>query len=933
MLTLFYCIRDQHDWRLLALALVLCSATCWATITLVRSAQRARNRNRLRWTALAATATGVGVWATHFIAMLGYDPGVAAGYEVLLTAISLAIVTAAAGLAFWLALRLGGWRGAVAGGIVLGCGISAMHYAGMAAVTFPGRFLFDRAGVTASVLLAIAPLIPALLLALDWRGARSALGAAMLVALAILLLHFTGMASITVVPDAARDLAGSSTVLSPMNLGTLIGVVASGLLALLGMASLFASRARFTIASREREFALLVQSVQGLAIYMLAPDGTVCSWNRGARSLKGYTEDEAIGLPLAAFYPPEDSPDAIAATLAAAAENGTFKTEGWRCRKDGSRFWAHVVVMAMRDDAGMLTGYAKVTRDMTQYRVSQERMAVLTANLDTALTNMHQGLCLFDAEERLLLANTQAATLSGFAAEEMQPGMTLADVIRLHAERRDGVAVTAETIEMALHRHRQCYRDPDGGMLVFNSPDDRTLCMRHRPLPAGGFVTTLEDITESRRAAARIEHMALHDALTGLPNRPGFAQSLDDALARSGVQGGQLAVIGIDLDRFKEINDHHGHAAGDLVLRQLGQAFRGLLQDGETIGRIGGDEFSACKPFTETDDLAEFVRRLEQALETPIILGEQRIIPGGSIGVAVYPADGTSREELVNNADLAMYRAKGTLGQTTCFYQTGMDQSARARRFMASELREAAEREELRLVYQVQRSLTDHTITGYEALLRWHHPVLGWVSPADFIPVAEECGAILPIGEWVLRTACRQAAEWPRPWRVAINLSPVQLMHVDLPALVAQALLESGLAAHRLELEVTESAVIGDKLRALHVLRGIKALGVTIAIDDFGTSYSSLDTLNSFPFDKIKIDRSFLMDSSGSERARAIIRAVLALGRSLDVPVLAEGLESADQLILLRAEGCDQAQGYFFGRPVPLDHAEITRQEGLSVVH
>jgi diguanylate cyclase (GGDEF)-like protein/PAS domain S-box-containing protein len=930
MSALFYCIRDQHDWRLLALALILCSATCWATIALLRSAQRARNRNRRRWTALAALAAGTGVWATHFIAMLGYEPGAATGYDILPTAGSLAIVTLAAGFAFWLALRLGGWRGPITGGIVLGCGIAAMHYAGMSAVRFAGWFLFDPAGVATSILLAILPLAPALRLTLERRGSVSGMGAALLVAGAILLLHFTGMAAITVLPDAGRDLGGDAMLLSAINLGTLIGVVASGLLAVLGMAAWFASRNRLALASREREFALLVQSVQGLAIYMLAPDGTICSWNRGARSLKGYTEDEAIGLPLAAFYPPENSSDAIADTLAAAAKHGTYKTEGWRCRKDGSRFWAHVVVMAMRDETGTLTGYAKVTRDMTQYRQNEERMAVLTANLDTALTNMHQGLCLFDADERLLLSNAQAATLSGFAAEEMQPGMTLADVIRLHAERRDGGPVAEEAIGQALQRHRQCYHDPAGGMLVFHSPDDRTLCMRHRPLPGGGFVTTLEDVTESRRAAARIEHMALHDALTGLPNRAGFAQSLDDALARAGTIGGQLAVIGIDLDRFKEINDNHGHAAGDLVLRQLGYAFGGLLHDGETIGRIGGDEFSACKPFTDPDDLAEFVRRLEQALETPITLGEQRILPGGSIGVAVYPADGTSREDLVNNADLAMYRAKGTLGQTTCFYQPGMDQTARARRFMASELREAAGRDELRLVYQVQRSLADHTITGYEALLRWHHPVLGWVSPADFIPVAEECGAILPVGDWVLRTACRQAAEWPQPWRVAINLSPVQLMHVDLPALVAQALLESGLAAHRLELEVTESAVIGDKLRALHVLRRIKALGVTIAIDDFGTGYSSLDTLNSFPFDKIKIDRSFLMDSSASDRARAIIRAVLALGRSLDVPVLAEGLESAEQLSLLRAEGCDQAQGYFFGRPVPLDHAEITRQEAMT---
>ncbi|WP_347304288.1 EAL domain-containing protein [Croceibacterium sp. TMG7-5b_MA50] len=930
MFTVLYCIRDQHDWRLLALALLLCGATCWATIMLLRTAQRSRNRARRRWTGLSAIAAGVGVWATHFIAMLGYDPGVVQGYGFLLTAGSLVIVVAAAMVAFWLALRLDGWSGTLSGGTVLGGGISAMHYTGMMALQLPGHLVFAPGYVAASVLLSIAPLLPALQLALARRSVSSGVNAALLMALAILLLHFTGMASLSIRPDAGLMIQ-HPMVLSAMNLGALICVVASGLLALLGMASLFASRARITIATREHEFALLVQSVPGLAIYMVAPDGRICSWNRGARSLKGYTEDEAIGLPLSAFYPPEVPAGAITETLAAATEQGTYRTEGWRCRKDGSRFWAHIVVMAMRDDEGRLTGYAKVTRDMTQYQENQERLKTLTANLDTALTHMHQGLCLFDERERLLLVNAQACTISGFEPGEMTVGMTLADIMRLHARRRDGVEPTPEMIERTLKRHRQTYADPDGGTMVFQTSLGRTLCMTHRPLPAGGFVTTLDDITESRRAAERIEHMALHDALTGLPNRTGFAQGLEEALANAADNGGQLAVIGIDLDRFKEINDNHGHAAGDLVLRDLGHAFRTMLHEGELIGRIGGDEFAAAKPFADSHDLAEFLHRVEQALETPVMAGEQRILPGGSIGIAVYPGDGATREELVNNADLAMYRAKGSPTQTTCFYQQGMDQSARARRFMAAELKEAAERDELRLVYQVQRSLTDQSITGYEALLRWQHPMLGWVSPADFIPVAEESGSIVAIGEWVLRTACRQAAAWPRPWRVAINLSPLQLMHVDLPALVAEVLLETGLAAHRLELEVTESAVISDKLRALHVLRQIKALGATIAIDDFGTGYSSLDTLNSFPFDKIKIDRSFLIESSGSDRARAIIRAVLALGRSLDVPVLAEGLESTDQLALLQAEGCDQAQGYLFGRPVPLDHAEITRLE--AVVH
>lgn len=434
-----------------------------------------------------------------------------------------------------------------------------------------------------------------------------------------------------------------------------------------------------------------------------------------------------------------------------------------------------------------------------------------------------------------------------------------------------------------------------------------------------GFAKVTQDITERRRDEERIAHMARHDGLTGLPNRAHFNQHLARELEWATRNGYHIAALAIDLNHFKEINDTQGHSAGDQVLKAV--ASRLLMTCGETefVARLGGDEFACVKRFSETRELSDFVSRVHAALYDRIDLSGYEVATGGAIGVAVYPEDADRGELLMNNADLAMYRAKsmtpGANAQTVCYYEAKMDEVARDRRAIAQDLWQAIARKELHVYYQVQKSVISQAITGYEALLRWQHPERGFVSPVDFIPVAEECGAILSIGEWVLRTACIEAAGWDNEARIAVNLSPVQLSHPDLPGLVRTVLFESGLSPRRLELEITESTIISDKARALHILRQIKAMGVTIAIDDFGTGYSSLDTLNAFPFDKIKIDRSFLLEAGQSPQARAIIRAILALGKSLDVPVLAEGVETLAQLELLQSEGCDEAQGYLFGRP------------------
>ncbi|MHB2264031.1 putative bifunctional diguanylate cyclase/phosphodiesterase [Aliihoeflea sp. PC F10.4] len=434
-----------------------------------------------------------------------------------------------------------------------------------------------------------------------------------------------------------------------------------------------------------------------------------------------------------------------------------------------------------------------------------------------------------------------------------------------------------------------------------------------------GLLSRIVDADMAEENVDALRRMALYDALTNLPNRVSYTDHTERELSLAASTGEKCAVLGIDLDRFKEINDTQGHGAGDTVLRIIGQRLTDALRGSEFVARMGGDEFAATKRYRYDHELEEFVRRIEAVLFSEVRIGEFSTSPGASIGIATWPSDGETVDRLTANADLAMYRAKADHTRAICYYETGMDEQARARRELAADLRHALENDEFEIHYQVQMQVAaPQNVIGYEILLRWTHPLRGSVPPSTFIPVAEETGLIIPIGEWVLRTACKAAAAWERPDRIAVNLSALQLAHADISDLVAGILAETGLAPERLELELTESCIIQDKKRSLDTLRRIRALGVTIAIDDFGTGYSSLDTLRSFPFDRIKLDRSFMSELEDSMQSRAIIRAVLALSRSLDISVLAEGVETPRQLELLRQEGCDEAQGFLLGRPGPV---------------
>ncbi|WP_331461897.1 putative bifunctional diguanylate cyclase/phosphodiesterase [Roseibium limicola] len=450
-----------------------------------------------------------------------------------------------------------------------------------------------------------------------------------------------------------------------------------------------------------------------------------------------------------------------------------------------------------------------------------------------------------------------------------------------------------------------------------------------------GFASYLIDTRVRADTKAQFYHMAAHDPLTGLPNRSSCLDYLDQVHVQSIRAKTRFSVIAIDLDRFKEVNDTLGHAAGDEVLKTLAHRLKQTLRDDEFVARIGGDEFAAILPYADHDEVHQFAHRLCSLFSLPMKIGTVNTSVGASLGIAVWPDDASIPEELLENADLAMYHAKHTSPESICFYDAEIALEVRERRQMADALKTALEENELELYYQVQMTLEkpSGTINGCEALLRWTHPRLGVVSPAVFVPVAEQNGLIGPLGEWVFRRACADAAAWDTPHRVAVNVSPVQFMDGNLPRLLHEVLLDTGLAPERLELELTEAAIIHNPTRSLQIMRQIKLLGIGVALDHFGSGFFSLETLQTFPFDRIKLDKAFVDRIGHDRQSKAIFRAVLTLGESLGIPVLAEGIETTDQMELLRRENCTEGQGYLFGHPLPCSDAEGPQTQNLKVAH
>jgi diguanylate cyclase (GGDEF)-like protein len=543
---------------------------------------------------------------------------------------------------------------------------------------------------------------------------------------------------------------------------------------------------------------------------------------------------------------------------------------------------------------------------------AEEALAEQNERFDAALANIPHGVCMFEADRRLILCNAGYAELYALPAELTVAGTRLQDILDHRA------AHGSAPLEMTTYSYLLS-EDPISGARTgrVSLQDGRTVRITHNPMNGGRYVAIHEDVTEAVRAEQKIRYLGSHDGLTGLPNRTLLLDRIGEALARAR-RGEMFCLHYLDLDNFKSINDLHGHSIGDLLLKQAIARLRLCLRETDTLARLGGDEFVVLQAdVAKPEEAGSLARRFVEAIAEPFDLDGRQAYVGVSVGVSVCPSDGEDVDTLLKNADMAMYRSKTEGRNTYRFFEFAMDARIQERRLLELDLRRAVASQEFELHYQPQVDAQTEAITGCEALLRWRHPTRGMVQPNDFIAVAEEIGVIVPLGAWVIQQACRDAATWPDQIGVAVNLSSQQFKGLALVQTVVSALAAASLSPLRLELEITESVLLADIESTLATLEHLRALGVRIAMDDFGTGYSSLSYLRSFPFDKIKIDRSFIKDIGEKSDCSAIVRAVAGLGAELGMITTAEGVETIEQLGQIRSLGCTEVQGYFFGRPRP----------------
>jgi diguanylate cyclase (GGDEF)-like protein len=798
MFRVLSCLGGQHDLRLVLLAGIVCFVTCLVAVNLIHRARQTQHRARLAWIITAGAASGCGIWATHFIGMLAYEPGVPVAYDLPLTLLSFAVASALMSAGIALTITGGSVKGALLGGGVVGLAIALMHFIGMQALQVPGHVKWSPDLVAAAIVFATVFGMAAMETARR-SGVAMMLLAAITLSAAIILLHFTAMGAVEIVPDPTRSVTPFSV-----------------------------------------------------------------------------------------------SPSVLALYIAGAT----------------------ALVLAV--------GFAGSIID--------RRIGEKTELLEAALQNMFQGLCMLNAKREVMVVNDRFLEMFGIGPDQVRPLMPALELIEA-AER--AVPFGAETLLNMRRWWLRLMREKKSGKAVFQRSDGRIYSVSHRHMPAmEGWVDTFEDITERRNAEERIAHMARHDTLTGLPNRMHFRERFDKAVAAVD-RTGAFAVLCLDLDNFKIVNDTLGHQAGDSLLQIAAKRIQAALRKNDLAARIGGDEFAILQLTKEQPSAAiALANRLVEVMQEPIMIGEQEVLVGVSVGIAQAPADGADADTLLKNADLALYRSKADGRGTYCLFTPQMNVTMQARRVLELDLRSSLSTDAFELFYQPIIDIASNKVTSFEALLRWHHPQRGLLSPAEFIPLAEKTGLIVPIGEWVLREACSQAAKWPRDIHVAVNLSPAQLKSANFLRSVLGALSSSQLSPKRLELEITESVLLQDSAAATAILRQLRDLGVTISMDDFGTGYSSLSYLRKFPFDKIKIDRSFIRDLAKGGDSLAIVHAGTGLGNSLGISTIAEGVETAEQLDRLRAAGCTEAQGFLFGAAKPLNEAisHLDRNRQLRVV-
>ena len=830
-----------------------------------------------------------------------------------------------------------------------------------------------------------------------------------------------------------------------------------------------------TLRRSEERLALMIQGVKDYAIFMLDPMGLVATWNEGAESIKGYSAAEIVGQHFSKFYTPEDVALGIPVQeLKTAEEQGSSEQEGWRVRKDGSRFWANVVITGLRDKSGQLRGFGEVTRDITSRKEAESRFQSVTTRLSIATEAAKMGVWEWDpvsnvvtcnqtmdeiygdsptvstqdgtwlvrsryerfaeaihpedlpdveaklqqviaqrshgaTEYRIIMAdgsirniaaveraildengnvirlvgvNTDITdrkrTEDALFAEKERAQVTLnsigdavictniaGDITFLNsvAERMTGWSleeasdqpmsevlrilegtsrlVIENPMNMAVEQNRTMHL-PSNCILVrrdgVETPiEDSVAPIHNREGQPTGAVIVFHDVSASRAMTEQMEHSAAHDFLTGLPNRMLLHDRINQAIAFAQRDGTHVTLLFLDLDGFKHINDSLGHLIGDKLLQSISKRLVDSVRASDTVSRQGGDEFIVLLLHVQhTEDTTRVAKKILQAVADPHVIDDHDLHVTASIGISAYPEDGLDAETLIKNADTAMYQAKEDGHQIYRFFEPAMNTRAVQRQSTEESLRRALERSELALEYQPKIDLKTGMITGAEALLRWSHPVRGQISPAEFIPIAEDCGLILPIGRWVLHEACKQARAWADAGlpqiTMAVNISGNEFRDKDFLGGVLGILKKTGLNPRSLELELTESVLMKYPEAAEPTLSALRTAGVQLAVDDFGTGYSSLSYLSKFSIDALKIDQSFVRQIAASAHGTAIVSAIISMGRSLNLQVIAEGVETAEELAFLQTQHCDEAQGYLFSRPLPpTEFAKVLQKQSPYV--
>lgn len=771
MQSIITCVTQDHDAQLMLLAGLICISGIYASFAVASQAGRSEGAARRNWASISIVAAGCTAWATHMIALLAFEPGMEAGFEPIMTALSLMVAIGGIGLGMALVVGRRDRFRRLAAGLILGLGIAALHYLGQASYRVTGQISWDMLLVAGSCLVGLTLFSLALMLAGERSRGLRRLGAPLLLA-AIVVLHVGGMSAVTLTFDPAVALP--ATAVAPATLAPVLAAVSFGLLLLAFVGLRLSLHARAQARQDQQRLRDLASiALEGLAV---CEGEVVATANHSLERLSGLTQAELAGRPLSVLLP---------------------------------------------------------------------------------------GLVLADLPEQ----------------EERDTELAAAD--------GQSLPVRVLRKDVLLGRKRQT-------------------------------VVAIRDQRERLHTEARMRTLAFTDALTGLPNRACLGDVLAHHAAVLRENGRGFAVLMLDLDRFKFVNDVLGHAMGDALLRKVAERLRSVLSADDVAGRLGGDEFAILALDLQGESQPQrLAARIVEVMDRPFLLDGQLVHVGASVGLALAPKDGTDPEQLLRNADLALYQAKAEGKARFRVFELALAERVEARRTLEGEMRRALRTGEFELHYQPLVDARSGQITAAEALIRWRHPQRGLISPAEFIPLAEETGIIVPLGAWVLRTACLEAMRWPSAIKVAVNLSPVQFRDDRLPETVEEILRATGLPAERLELEITEGVMLDDEERTLKMLSHLKAAGIGLSMDDFGTGYSSLSYLRRFPFDKIKVDRSFVSQLPADPESAAIVRAIITMGSCLGMTTTVEGVETAEQYAFVASEQCSQVQGYHVSRPLP----------------